>query len=78
MQPRESWHWAEKVSEDKKMTTLISEINVSLVSYRALNLQNANKMRSVQDSFIINCLFPPSSNIFFTSKFTIYNIYLVN
>ena len=30
--------------------------NVALVSYRDLNVQNANKMTSIQDSFIIQLL----------------------
>ena len=30
--------------------------NGTLVSYRDLNLQNANKMTSIQDSFIIQLL----------------------
>ena len=31
-------------------------LNVTLVSYRDLNLQNANKITSIQDSFIIQLL----------------------
>ena len=40
-------------------------LNVTLVSYRDLNLQNANKMKSFQDSFIIQLLV-------FTSKYFFY------
>ena len=42
-------------------------LKVALVSYRDLNLQNANKMTSIQDHLLYNYLFSPPSNIFYES-----------
>ena len=39
-------------------------INVALVSYRDLNLQNANKIRSIQDFAIISTLIYNSRSLF--------------
>ena len=41
---------------EKSNSEIFLVFKVALVSYRGFNLQNANKMTSIQDSFIIQLL----------------------